>query len=106
MEEEDLKAVTRPDGPRHGTRRHAQRLLDGVDELEGFERRPIHLVDEREEGKLAELDDVEEFEGLGLEAFGPVEKHHCVVRSLPRTHLIITTRKTIRSSERNNSDTY
>ena len=49
--------------------------LDLVEQLEGVAPRPVELVDERDDGRSARAADLEELQGLRLQALGRVDHH-------------------------------
>lgn len=50
-----LELLSISDWPQYGGHSHAKFPLDLVEEFERAERRPVHLVDEREDGKFPQL---------------------------------------------------
>ena len=64
-----------PEGPVHGVDVELQRALDLVQQRQRLVRRPVELVDEREDGDLPEAADLEELERLALDPLGRVEHH-------------------------------
>ena len=62
-------------GPGHRVDADAEDVFDLADQLEGLAPRPVHLVDEREDGHLPLLADAKELLRLRLDALGAVEEH-------------------------------
>ena len=67
------------DRPVHGRRRDPERLLEVVEQLERIARRPIELVDERENRQAMPLRHLEQLARLILDAVRGVDHHHDAV---------------------------
>ena len=65
------------DGPVQGGGLEVDFGDDFVDKLEWFTPHTVPLVDHGDDRQSAGFADAEEFEGLGLEALGGVDKHDC-----------------------------
>ena len=63
-------------GPEHRRGVERQRLLDLVDQLEGVAALTVELVDEGDDGHIAQPADLEQLQGLGFDALGRVQHHH------------------------------
>ena len=70
-----LKTGTFADRPIEGHRRHAQRALDFIEQVEGVATGLVHLVDERQDRDAAFAADGKELFRLGLDTFGAIEHH-------------------------------
>ena len=64
------------DGPRGRRRAEIDLLLDLVEQFERLHPGTIELVEERDDGQVPRPADLEQLEGLGLDALGRVEHHH------------------------------
>ena len=71
--EEIAAAADRP-GHRRGVER--QRLFDFVQQIEGIAALAVHLVDEGDDGNVAQTADLEQLAGPRLDALGGVDHHH------------------------------
>jgi hypothetical protein len=63
------------DGPVHGVGADAQDVFDLFHEVEGVAGFVVELVDEREDGDVAQGAHLEQLDGLGLDALGAVDDH-------------------------------
>ena len=70
-----LKAGSLTDRPIEGHRRHTQRALDFIEQVERVASRLVHLVDEGQDRDPALTADGKELFGLRLDALGAVEHH-------------------------------
>ncbi len=75
-----FEALAAADGPIHGVGLDAQNLLDVLHQFKGVPGFPVHLVDEGEDGDVAQRADLEQFDGLGLHALGSIDDHDGGVR--------------------------
>ena len=67
--EHALKLLAAADGPVHGVGLDAQDLLDVLHQLKGIAGFAVHLIDEGEDGDVTQGADLEQLDGLGLNAF-------------------------------------
>ena len=75
-----LKVAVHADGPVHGAGADAQHLLQLLHQRKGVLAGAVHLVDEGEDGDVAQAADLEELDGLFLYALGRVDEHDRRVR--------------------------
>ena len=75
-----LEIAVRADGPVDRAGADAQHLLELLHQGERVLRRAVHLVDEREDGDVAQAADLEQLDRLRLDALGGVDEHHGAVR--------------------------
>ena len=73
--EDAAEVAARTDGPVHGVGVDAQNALDLLHELEGVARVVVELVHEGEDRDVAKRADLEELDGLGLDALCAVDDH-------------------------------
>jgi len=78
--EHALELFAAADGPVHGVGLDAQDLLNVLHQLKGVAGFAVHLVDERKNGDVAQGADLEQLDGLGLNALGGVDDHDRRVR--------------------------
>ena len=78
--EHALELLAAADGPVHGVGLDAQDLFDVLHQLKGVAGLAVHLVDEGEDGDVAQGADLEQLNGLGLNALGGVDDHDGRVR--------------------------
>jgi len=78
--EHALELLAAADGPVHGVGLDAQNLFDVLHQLEGVAGLAVHLVDEGEDGDMAQGADLEQLDGLGLDALCGVDDHDGGVR--------------------------
>ena len=74
-----LELLAAADGPVDGVGVDAQLPLHFLAQLQRVPGLPVHLVDEGEDGDVAQGADLEELPGLGLHALGAVDDHHGAV---------------------------
>ena len=70
---EEIAALADRPGHRRGVER--QRLFDFIQEIEGVAALAVHLVDEGDDGNVAEPADLEQLSGPRLDALGGVDHH-------------------------------
>ena len=70
-----LESLACADGPGDGTCMNAEHMLDLIQKREGVVDLAVHLVDEGENGDVAEDADFEQFDGLRLHALRTVDHH-------------------------------
>ena len=70
---------TATDGPVHGPGCEPEFRLDFIQQCQRLPARPVHLVDEGKDRDVPHPAHLEQLSGLGLEPFGGVLQHHCVV---------------------------
>jgi len=73
--EHALELLTAADGPVHGVGLDAQNLLNVLHQLKGVAGFAVHLVDEGEDGDVAQGAHLEQLDGLGLNALCSVDDH-------------------------------
>ena len=78
--EHALELLAAADGPVHGVGLDAQDLLDVFHQLKGVAGFAVHLVDEGEDGDVAQGADLEQLDGLGLNALCSIDDHDSGVR--------------------------
>ena len=78
--EHALELLAAADGPVHGVGLDAQNFFDVLHQLEGVAGLAVHLVDEGEDGDVAQGADLEQLDGLGLNALGGVDDHDRGIR--------------------------
>ena len=71
-----LEAEPGPERPVDRVSADAQHAFQLVDQRQRIARRAVHLVHERENGDSAAAADLEQFAGLGFDAFARVDDHH------------------------------
>ena len=75
-----LELLAAADGPVHGVGLDAQDLLDVLHQLKGIAGFAVHLIDEGEDGDVTQGADLEQLDGLGLNALCRVDDHDSGVR--------------------------
>ena len=78
--EDALEVAARANGPGHGIGANPQDVLDLLHEVEGVARVVVELVHKGEDGNVAQRTDLEELDGLGLDALRAVNDHDRRVR--------------------------
>ena len=78
--EHALELLAAADGPVHGVGLDAQDLLDVFHQLKGVAGFAVHLVDEGEDGDVTQGADLEQLDGLGLNALCRIDDHDSGVR--------------------------
>ena len=78
--EHALELLAAADGPVHGVGLDAQDLLDVLHQLKGVAGFAVHLVDEGEDGDVTQGADLEQLDGLGLNALCRIDDHDSGVR--------------------------
>ena len=69
------KGPAASDRPGQGHRVQRQGFLDFIEQVEGIARLTVHLVDEGDDGNVAQAADFEQFAGARLDALGGVDDH-------------------------------
>ena len=77
--EDATEVATTPNGPGHGVGPNAQDVLDFLHQVEGVARIVVELVHEGEDGDVTQRADLEQLDGLCLDALGTVDHHDCGV---------------------------
>ena len=78
--EHALELLAAADGPVHGVGLDAQDLLDVLHQLKGVASFAVHLIDEGEDGDVTQGADLEQLDGLGLNALCRIDDHDSGVR--------------------------